>query len=217
MSLPPLEWFSKGAEYVFDYSRRPKLDIQVVPSAIGTKNQVVHPMSPADTEMWEYYFRVTNLGRTEARQCTARLRLPDLPPEFKDKMPTLLVDTIHKVRNPLLDWFEPDIRHVGTSAQDFKKLGKSANLSPDPERPFYAGTIQVCKMQDGSGRPQVLITTENGGPMVSSISMDAIKIHRLTVIVNYVWGKEFRKQESRSYILDTNSFKNVAFDGDLSH
>ncbi len=211
--VPPLDWLSKGSEYLLRYYKRPKLNIRVAENPIGATpgNVVVNPMNGTHVRLWEFYFRVANVGRSEVRQCSARLKLPkpDYPQDLESKMSTFVADTFHKIRNPELDWFEPNNSHLGTSAQTVKKLGKSVDLPPDPERPLYAGTIQVFKMEDGTGNAQLLLTSENGGPMVSSIGLNPSKTHKLTATLRYVWGKESRKKESRNYVLNTNSFANI--------
>ena len=184
-----------------------KLNIQIVENPISERALISTtildevPTTRVNARCCEFYFRVTNIGKCEARLCTARLELA-ISGYAVTVSPNVLP-------NPKLDWFQPDIRYLGTSAIHVKKLGKTVNLPPDPEKPLYAGIIQIYRNDDGSGHFQMALTNEREGTFGQSFSIS--KIYKLSAIFNYVGGKGLVKSQSRSYILNLNSFANLSF------
>jgi len=217
----PWEVLLRGADYAIYWRRRPKLEVEVVQHPMGTwKNNTMTIATNTDIQLWEFYFRVRNLGKSVARHCNARLKLPepDTVPNVEGRLPRFVADSFHKMMNPELDWFEPpDIPPIGLSSQSIKKLGKSLDLPPDPERRYYAGTIQVFRAEDGSGNTQTLLSDEKGQAKVSNFAMgQATKSYPFGLTLNYEWGKDSRKEEKRKYILDVSSFVNSLLRDDLS-
>jgi hypothetical protein len=214
MSVPGSDWFFKSLDYYLSYYNRPKLDIQVVPNLVGNNSQSL-PAPSGELWFWEFYFRVRNVGKSQAHKCIARLKLPEFPIEYKSQISPLFEDAIHEARNPTLNWIEPGLGGLMGTSQNVKKLDKLIDLPPDPERRYYVGTIQVYRVEDGTGNAQVLLTDQKNNLSVVSMGLNSnVKIHNLTLNLNYL-SKETLRRESRHYILDTRSIMDVTLKEDL--
>jgi hypothetical protein len=195
--------------FFIGYIKRPKLDVQVTENPVYYNNKLLKK---------EFYFHVTNTGKSTARKCQVKViqrPFPNPPPLKRGEITEVMYE---RFTVAYLDWFEPTGSDYGTSSDLRTKLGKFVNLFPDPTRPLFAGRIEVFDSSAITGQVGTfanIVTedklTDKSRQVKESHSARGLSMgtsHELEVV--FSWEREHLESYSQRYILNHKSIEEAS-------